>query len=143
MAYDEMILTIVWLSTFPISSGRLHSGNSINFSLSSCSSISASGKGYTFYSHSLSDERRISRHWHPSGLFSLAFMFLVEILTGAELTFIESLMLLFTFLSFFLISLLSFFSSSMGGLVFPWLEILSSLSCAQVANSSNVRGFIL
>ena len=114
----------------------------INYNLSSCSSISgisASRKGYTFCSHSLSDERRVSHYWPPSGLFSLTFTFLVEILTGAGLIFIESLILLFAFLSFFLTSRLSFLSSGMGGFIFPWLEILNSMSCARVANSSNVR----
>ena len=125
-----------------MSSGCLHSGSSISFNCNSCSKMfgtSLLGNRYTFYSRSLKVRRHISFFFHPSSHFSFAFALLIGTLTSAMLTTIRSLRLTFAFLSFLLTSLL--LSSGMGGFVFPWLEILNSMSCARVANSSNVRDF--
>ena len=126
-----------------MSSGRLHSGNSISFNCNSCSKMfgtSSSGNGYTFCSRSLKVRQRTSFFYYPSSRFSFAFAPLFGTLTLAVLTTIGSLRLTFAFLSFLLTSFL--FSSGMGGFVFPRLAMLNSMSCARVASSSKVQGFI-
>ena len=126
-----------------MSYGALHSDNSISFNCNSCSkmfSTSLLGNGYTFCSRSLKVRRRTSFFCHPSSYFSFVFALLLGTLTVVVLTSTGSLRLPFAFLSFILTSFL--LSSGMRGLVFPWLTMLNSMSCTQVANSSNVQGFI-
>ncbi|KAM3707436.1 hypothetical protein ACJW31_02G024900 [Castanea mollissima] len=111
-----------------MSSGCLHSGNSTSFNCNSCSKMfgtSSSGSGYDFCSRSLKVRRRTSFFCYPSSYFLFAFASLFGTLIMAVLTIIESLRLPFAFLTFIFTSFL--LSSSIGGFVFPWLEILNSM----------------
>ena len=138
-----MIFAVVRVINFPHVFWLLAFWQFNQFNCNNCSKMfgtSSSGNEYTFCSRPLKVKRCTSFFCHPSSCFSFTFAHLLRTLTSAMLTAIGSLRLTFAFLSFFLTSFL--LSSSMGGFVLPWLAMLNSMSCARVANSSNIRDFI-
>ena len=101
-----------------------------------------SGKGYFFSSNSFKVNRRLSFSWIGPTSFTSFFLSLAQILMGVIFIVIDSWMGFFEVLSFLFPSCLSFCRSTIRSFLKPWLAMLSSMSCARVANSSKVRGHI-